>query len=437
MLDIKFIRENAQVIGEVAKNKNIQLDVDLLLELDSQRLTQMQNIENLQAEKNKLNELIPSAQGEEKTTILEQGKAVKEKLAIAQPEFEKTKEQFEALMVKVPNLISQDTPIGKDEDENMVIRTVGEPTKFDFEPKDHIDLGEALGIIDMKTAVSVAGARFTYLLGEAAMLQFALVQFVINTLSDEKIVAQLGEKVGNKFGKPFTFVVPPVMVKSEIMKKMDRFDPVDDRYYFEADDLLLVGSAEHSLGPIQMNKVAEEKDLPIRYVGYSTAFRREAGTYGKDTRGILRVHQFDKLEMESFSSPENGLAEQDLFVAIQEYILQQLQIPYQVIAVCSGDMGKPDYRQIDINSWIPSQDKYRETHTSDYMTDFQARRLNAKYKKADGSTEFLHMNDATAIAIGRLLIAILENFQQADGSVVIPEVLRKYMPGGISIISKK
>jgi len=411
--------------------------LNLLLELDKQYLVGLQEIENLQAEKNKLNALIPSAQGEEKVAILQQGKTIKEKLALAEPAQQKIKERLEALLVSVPNLISQDTPIGKSEDENAVIRKVGKPTKFDFEPKDHMDLGEALGIIDMKTAVNVSGARFAYLLGEAAMLQFALVQFVINTLSDEKIVAQLAEKVGNPSSKPFTFVVPPVMVRSEIMKKMDRFDPVDDRYYFEADDMLLVGSAEHSLGPIQMNKVAQEQALPIRYLGYSTAFRREAGTYGKDTKGILRVHQFDKLEMESFTAPENGLAEQNLFVAIQEYLLQQLEIPYQVIIACSGDMGKIDYRHIDIECWIPSQNKYRETHTSDYTTDFQARRLNAKYRKENGSAEFLHMNDATAIAIGRMLIAIIENFQQADGSVVIPEALRKYMPGGISIISKR
>ena len=237
--------------------------------------------------------------------------------------------------------------------------------------------------------------------------------------------------------QPFIPVIPPVMVKSEIMKKMDRFDPIEDRYYLKEDDLLLVGSAEHSLGPILMDKTVKEEELPIRYVGYSTAFRREAGSYGKDTKGILRVHQFDKLEMESFTTSENGQSEQDLIVALQEYIVGQLGIPYQVVSICSGDMGKPDYKQIDIECWVPSQNKYRETHTSDYMTDFQARRLNAKVIRKDGNTELMYMNDATATAIGRMLIAILENYQQADGSVVVPEILRKYMPGNQAIISKK
>jgi seryl-tRNA synthetase len=192
---------------------------------------------------------------------------------------------------------------------------------------------------------------------------------------------------------------------------------------------MFVGSAEHSIGPMYMNSTLTEEVLPIRYIGYSTAFRREAGTYGKDTRGILRRHQFDKLEMEGFSLPEDGQKEQDLFVAVQEYILQKLEIPYQVVMICTGDMGKPDYRQIDMECWMPGQSEYRETHTSDYMTDYQARRLDSKYKKVDGESGYLHMNDATAIAIGRLLIAIIENYQQKDGSIKIPSVLHKYMNG--------
>jgi seryl-tRNA synthetase len=207
---------------------------------------------------------------------------------------------------------------------------------------------------------------------------------------------------------------------------MDRFDPIEDRYYLEKDNALLVGSAEHTLGPMHMDEVLTEKDLPIRYLGYSTSFRREAGTYGKDTRGIFRVHQFDKVEIESFTTSEHGDKEQELMVAIQEYLLQKLEIPYQVIMICSGEMGKPDYRQIDIECWIPGQGRYRETHTSDYMTDYQARRLNTKVS-IKGKTEFVHMNDATAIAIGRTIIAILENCQQKDGSVVIPKVLQKWV----------
>ena len=201
----------------------------------------------------------------------------------------------------------------------------------------------------------------------------------------------------------------------------------EERYYLQQDDLYLVGSAEHTLGPLHMDETLPEEALPLRYLGFSTAFRREAGSYGKDMKGILRVHQFDKLEMESFTAPEDSLKEQNFFVAIQEYLMQGLELPYQVVAVCTGDMGKPDARQIDIETWLPGQEKYRETHSADLMQDFQARRLNIKVKRKDGKIEFAHMNDATAFAIGRTLIAILENYQQKDGSVKMPRVLQGYV----------
>jgi len=219
------------------------------------------------------------------------------------------------------------------------------------------------------------------------------------------------------------------------MNKMGRLNPVEERYYIPGDPLVLVGSAEHTLGPMFMDQTLKQSKLPIRYIGYSTAFRREAGSYGKDMKGILRVHQFDKLEMETFVPQEHGMVEQDLLVAIQEYLMQQLAIPYEVMIVCTGDMGKPDYRQIDINAWVPAQGKYRETHSADYMTDFQARRLNSKYEDSAGVRKFLYMNDATALAIGRTLIGILENYQQKDGSVTIPKVLQPYL-GGLKEIKR-
>lgn len=209
---------------------------------------------------------------------------------------------------------------------------------------------------------------------------------------------------------------------------MARLEPKDERYYVQSDDLYLVGSAEHTLGPLHMDKVLKEEELPVRYIGYSTAFRREAGSYGKDMKGILRVHQFDKLEMESFSLPEDSVNEQNFFVAIQEYLMQELKVPYRVVQICTGDMGGPDARQIDIECWMPGQNRYRETHTSDLMTDYQARRLNTKVKRKNG-TEFVHMNDATAIAVGRTIIAIMENYQTENGTVKIPKALQKYMFG--------
>lgn len=447
MLDIKYIRENKDEVKKNCQLRNIKCDVDELLKVDKDRINLLGEVEELNAQKNDLNDEINNAPDEKKKEIIERGKKVKKELTEKEPKLKKVEEKYWEMMDVLPNKLSKDVPVGKDEEENKVIRKEGEPTKFsakggpasgwDFEPKDHVDLGEALDIIDIKTAAKISGARFNYLKGEAALLQFALIQFVLETLTDQDLIGKLAKKVGNPSNKPFIPIVPPVIVKSEIMKKMDRFNPIEDRYYLKEDDALLIGSAEHSLGPIHMNQTINEKDLPIRYVGYSTAFRREAGTYGKDTKGILRCHQFDKLEMESFTTAEQGMAEQDLIVAIQEYIVNKLEIPYQVVAICTGDIGKPDYRQIDIECWMPGQSKYRETHTSDYVTDFQARRLNTKVKKADGKSELVHMNDATAIAIGRTLIAIIENYQQEDGSVKIPKVLRKYMPGGIERIEKR
>ena len=229
--------------------------------------------------------------------------------------------------------------------------------------------------------------------------------------------------------KPFVPVIPPFMVKPNVYLKMARLYPTEDKYYIPSDDIYLVGSAEHTLGPMHMNHIFDEAKMPVRYVGYSPAFRREAGTYGKDTKGILRVHQFEKLELETFCLPENSLQEQEFLIAIQEYFLQALGLSYEVMMICTGDMGKPDYRQIDINTWMPGQNAYRETHTSDLIASFQPRRLNTKVKRLDGKVELVHMNDATICAMGRTLIAIMENYQQADGSIKIPEILRSYMGG--------
>lgn len=431
MLDIKFIRENIEVVKAAVKNKNKKVDIDHLLKLDDERKVFVTQIDEL---RNQRNELVKGIQGKPSSEQIEAGKNLKEKIAELEKEQEKIAEEYQTLLKNVPNVYSEDTPIGPDESGNIVLRKFGEPKKFDFPVRDHMELGLMHGIIDTEKSAVISGSRFNYLFGGAVLLQFALIQFVFSVVTDKKIIGKLAKKIGNPSDKPFTPVIPPVFAKSEIMKKMDRFDPIEDRYYFEEDDALLVGSAEHTLGPIHMNEVLSEDSLPIRYIGYSTAFRREAGSYGKDTVGILRRHQFDKAEMESFCQPENGRVEQDLIVAIQEYLVQQLEIPHQVISICTGDMGKPDYRQIDIECWMPGQNKYRETHTSDYMTDFQARRLNIKYKNSQGEKKLVHMNDATAFAVGRILIAILENYQQKDGSIKIPKVLQKFMPGNLKEI---
>ena len=420
MLDINFIRENTELVKKAARDKKVEVDIDELLRLDEERRGLIFKIDELRQQKNQA----------AKDRDIEKGRQVKEELDSLEKEFADGEGRYTDLVIMVPNIPASDVPEGKDESENVVIRKWGEPKEFSFPVKDHIELGESLGIIDTEKASQVSGARFNYLKAEAVSLQFALIQYTFKVLQDTNLLKELALKISPDFSeKSFIPVLPPMMIKPEVYIKMARLDKttVDERYHLHKDDLYLIGSAEHTLGPLHMDEILEEKRLPIRYIGYSSAFRREAGSYGKDTKGILRVHQFDKIEMESFSLPENSLKEQDFIVSIQEYLMQSLNIPYQVVMICTGDMGAPDARQIDIESWIPSQGKYRETHTSDLMTDFQARRLKTRVKRTDGSTQMVHMNDATAFAIGRTLVAILENYQQIDGSVKVPEVLLPFL----------
>lgn len=436
MLDINFIRENREAVQKSLDGRNLAdtLNLDDLFIKDEARIAASQEVYALRERRNQIAEQIPNA-GDDRGKLVAEAKELKEQLRVKEEELTLIEQEYTKLMQLVPNVLAPEVKIGKDESENEVARQVGEPTKFDFPVKDHVDLGLELDLLDIEKAAEISGSRFYYLKNEAVTMQFAIIQLVMETLTNPEKVEMLAKKAGNDNFKTFIPMLPPVMVKPEVMKKMDRLDPIDQRYVIPSDDLILVGSAEHTLGPIHMDEILDPKDLPIRYIGYSTSFRREAGTYGKDTRGILRVHQFDKLEMEVFSTAEQGPKEQALMVAVQEYLVQALGLPYQVIDICSGDMGKPDYRQIDIETWIPSQEKYRETHTSDYMTDFQARRLNTRYTDADGDKKFVHTNDATAIALSRILIAIWENYQQADGSIVVPEVLRAYM--GKEVIKAK
>jgi len=256
------------------------------------------------------------------------------------------------------------------------------------------------------------------------------MQWVTNTLADESIIQKLIDDNGLKISaKPFTPILPPAMIRTDAYEAMDRLQPSDDRYKVGADedDLWLQGSAEHTLGSMYWNETLPESIFPIRYIGFLTSFRREAGTYGKDTEGIIRMHQFDKLEMEVFSTAETGLDEHKLLVAIQEYLVQQLGLPYQLLQKCTFDIGKPNARGIDIEVWMPGQDKYRETHTADYMTDYQSRRLNTRVKRTDGAVQLVHTNDATAFALGRIMVAIIENFQTADGHIAVPCVLQPYL----------
>lgn len=418
MLDIQFIRDNVDEVRRsvLLKKKDVSL-VDEVLRLDEEYRAALHKTEQLRAERNQLTK-------DDRT----RGVEIKKELKVIEPEMKELRNQLQSVLYQIPNIISPDTPEGKDEDENVIAKTVGKPIDFDFEPKEHWELGQALDVIDLERAAKVSGARFNYLKNEVALMQFGLIQLVFRTLTNQQILESIiKESSLNISAKPYIPIVPPVMINPEPFEKMARLDPREERYHIPSDDVYLVGSAEHTLGAMHMDETFDEADLPLRYIGYSTAFRREAGSYGRDTKGILRVHQFDKLEMETFSVKEDSVEEQNLNVAIQEYLLQQLGLPYQVISICTGDIGGPDYRQVDINTWMPGQNKYRETHTADLMTDYQARRLNIKVRRVDNSTEYVHMNDATAIAIGRTIIAIMENYQQSDGSIIVPEVLREYV----------
>lgn len=421
MLDIKFIRDNKKLVEKNSQSRNVTIDFDALLKLDEETVSLQKKIDTLRGERNAGSKTKPTP--EQINKMKKVGEEIKE-LETALKEKELT---LQGLLYKLPNLSHESVPTGKDETENKVARKINKPRELDFIPQDHLEIGERLGIIDTKTAATVTGARFGYLKGKLALLEFALINHAFSVATNEETLKDIAVEAGLTVNtKPFLPIIPPVMVRPEVMNRMGRLEPREERYHIPSDDLFLVGSAEHTMGPMHMDAIFNEADLPVRYIGFSTAFRREAGSYGKDTKGIFRVHQFDKIEFESFALPELGLAEQNFIIAIQEHLMQSLELPYQVVLKCTGDMGLPDYREFDIETWLPSQKKYRETHTSDYMTDFQSRRLNTKVKRAAGQNEFVHMNDATVFAIGRTLIAIIENYQQKDGHILIPKVLQKY-----------
>ncbi|HWT40304.1 MAG TPA: serine--tRNA ligase [Dongiaceae bacterium] len=431
MLDIRFIRDNAEKVQENARRKNYDVDIAKLLKLDDQRRELSARADELRERRNANAAKMKGVQGKPDQAVIDEGKAIKIELAELEESLGLVEQDVLTLQKKVPNMAADDVPVGASEDENVVAKIVGDPTKFDFIPRNHWEIAEQRNWIDKERAAKVTGSRFAYIKGDLVKLQFAIVQFVINSLSDSEIIAKIAADAGLEgiSVKPFTPILPPLMIRTELYDAMDRLEPRDDRYKLEDDDLWLQGSAEHVLGSMHAGEMLAEADLPLRYLGYATSFRREAGTYGKDMEGILRMHQFDKLEMESFTTADDGLKEHLLMVAIQEYLLASLGLPYRVIQKCTADIGKPDARGIDMEAWLPGQDQYRETHTADYMTDYQSRRLNTRVRRDNGNAELVYTNDATAFALGRAMIAIIENNQHKDGTITIPEVLRPYLGG--------
>jgi seryl-tRNA synthetase len=428
MLDIRFIRENPDRVQEAAAQKGYTVNIAELLSADESRRELQAKADELRTQRNEIAAQMKG--GKPSPELVEQGRVIKTELSEVEDHLRVADETYLALLKAVPNMPADDVPVGASEDENVVAKKVGEPRVFDFEPKNHAELADAKGWLDKERAAKVAGSRFAYLKGDMVKLQFAIIQMIMDKLSDQTFIDEvIAENNLNVSNKPFMPVLPPFMLRTELYDAMDRLEPRDDRYKIEDEDLWLQGSAEHVLGSMHADEIFDEKDLPARYIGYATSFRREAGTYGKDMEGMFRMHQFDKLEMESLGVAEKGLDEHLLMVAIQEKIMQLLEIPYQVLQKCTADIGKPNARGVDIEAWLPGQDTYRETHTADYMTDYQARRLKTRVRREGGDVELIHTNDATALPLSRGPIAILENHQQADGSVRIPEALRPYMGG--------
>jgi len=428
MLDIQFIRDNAELVAEKSKQKGYKVDVRELLELDTERRTRLTQIEELRKRRN---DLAATSKGQRPSDEqLEAGRQLKEELTARENDLKTIDEQYQTLLKAVPNMPLDDVPVGASEDENVVTKKVGEPMQFDFAPKNHWEILEPADMLDKERASKVSGSRFAYLKGDLVRLQLAIMQYVMQTLGDEKIIQKLIEENGlHVSSKPFTPILPPAMLRTEPYKASARLNAEEVTYKIEQDDLWLNASAEHTLCTMYWNEILPEDMFPIRYIGYATSFRREAGSYGKDTEGMMRMHQFDKLEMEVFSTPETGLEEHKLQCAIQEYLVSQLGLPYQVLQKCTADIGKPNARGIDIETWFPGQGKYRETHTADYMTDYQARDLKIRVKRASGDNDLAHTNDATAFALGRIMAAIVENYQTSVGRVKIPTVLLPFMGG--------
>lgn len=435
MLDIKLIREQPEKIKEALEKRNMVFDVDYLLDVDTRRRGKIKEVEDMRARHRQMSEKIPSLPEDEKVVAIKESKSLKAKIGDAEFEMKALEEEFVSLMYKIPNIPQPHVPVGKDETQNKVLREVGKKQVFGFTPRDYIELGEKLDLIDTDRAAKVSGSRFGYLKHEAPLLEFALVRFAMDFMGrEENIKKIIEERKLDIPAKSFIPVVPPVLIKPEAMKAMGYLERGEDEiYHLAKDNLYLVGTSEQSVGPMHMNEIFDEEKLPHRHISFSTCFRREAGSYGKDTRGILRVHQFDKAEMFVFATPETSPQEHELLLGIEEHLMQNLEIPYRVLDICTGDLGDSAAAKYDIEAWLPGQKggegEYRETHSTSNTTDFQSRRLNIKVKRKEGINEFLHMLNGTAFAIGRTLIAILENYQQEDGSLRVPDVLQTYLGG--------
>jgi seryl-tRNA synthetase len=414
MLDLKLIRSDPERVKQALARRGAADGVDELLALDARRRKLLPEIENAQAQRKTLSKQVGEAKqrGEEAEDLVAEVQGLKETIESGKAELEKVEEELDRVARALPNLPDPDAPDGMTEEDAVTLREVGEPPGFDFEPRDHLEIGTALGLIEMETAARLSGSRFAYLMGDLVLLELALVRFAI-------------ELVGGEGHKP---VVPPVLVREEALVGTG-FLPGDRDQIYEVpkDELFLVGTSEVSLAGLHADQILDAADLPLRYAGFSTCFRREAGAAGRDTRGIFRVHQFDKVEMFSFVEPSKSAEEHERLLAIEERILTELEIPYRVVSVAAGDLGAPAAKKYDCEAWIPSQGRFRELTSCSNTTDYQARRLSCRYRSADGgAADAVHTLNGTAVAVGRTMIALIENRQDRDGGFTLPSILHSY-----------
>jgi seryl-tRNA synthetase len=423
MLDIAFIRNNPEVIKDGMRKKRMKMDIDELLAVDEEVRSLKTDVEYHRAERNRLSKEIPKLAREEKEKAVAQVRKIKDDLSYFEPKLREVESRFEELMLKVPNPPLPEVPEGDSDDDNVEIRSFGKPPTFDFPLKDHLELAESLDIVDMPRAVKFAGARMYCLKNEGAMLEFALFKFALDHL----------------FSKGFKPMIVPQLVRREAMIGTGFF-PLgeEDTFFVEKDDLYLIGTSEVPLVSYHMDEILNEKDLPKHYCGYSTCFRREAGSYGRDTRGFYRLHQFNKVEQVIIcvNDPEVSKAEHQILLNNSEEMMRALGLPHRVALACGAEIGQGQVLKHEIETWMPSRNKYSETHSCSSLHEFQARRLKIRWRGKDNKTQFCHTLNNTAIASPRILIPILENFQNADGSVTIPEVLRPLM-GGMERIEPK
>lgn len=424
MQDLSFITKNPELIKEGARKKHTQdVEVDKILKLDAERRNLIKQIDSLREKQNAVSKDIPNKKSDEKENLLSEMRDLKEDLKLKEQELCDIENALNDLILKVPNPPLPDVPEGADENDNLIIDTYGTPKKFDFEPKDHVELGKDLDLLDLEKAAEVSGARFYYVKNDLVLLEFALVQYALS-------------KITVKGFKP---ILPPLLVREKAMFGTGFFPAEMNEIYSvnpDEDNLYLIGTGEVPLCMLHYNEILEAKNLPLRYMAFSACFRREAGSYGKDTHGIIRVHQFDKIEMYSFVHPNKAKEEYDLIVSIEEDIMRGLKISYQKVLCCGGELGIPAAKKIDIEGWIPSQGKFRELTSCSNTTDFQSRRSKIRFREDTGEKEYVYNINGTGIAMARMFVAILENYQNKDGSVTIPEVLRPYM-GGKELITKQ